>query len=428
MLTLNYTYRIYPDGKQSDQLGNWLETCRCTYNYALQELKDWIKSRKTPVDRCSLESEYIMPANYPFPSYHQQQNNLPKAKKIFPRLKEVPSQVLQTTIRHLHDGWDFFQRRGYGFPRFKKYGQMKSLLFPQFKTNPITGWQIKLPKLGDVVINLHRPIPEGFVVKQVRVIKKAKGWYAVIALQSDISIPDPVPHGHCIGVDVGLLIYISTSDGFVEPRPKFLKELYRRLKVLQHRLSKKQKRSKNYEKLRKQIEALHNHIAFKRKDYQFKLCHKLCDMADSIFLEDCDFRIMAKGMLSKHTLDASFGQFRSILKYVGKRRGVFVDEVDHRGTSQTCPNCRTEVRKELSERWHSCSECNYKCDRDIASAQEICNRGIEKYSTQGLWGKEIGYQVGLSGAMCLDKWRSDGSLRRRKTQGKVHQERIANSQ
>ncbi|MDJ0532341.1 MAG: hypothetical protein QNJ70_07555 [Xenococcaceae cyanobacterium MO_207.B15] len=36
-------------------------------------------------------------------------------------------------------------------------------------------------------------------------------------------------------------------------------------------------------------------------------------------------------------------------------------------------------------------------DRDIASAQEICNRGIEKHSTQGLWGKEIGYQVeGLS--------------------------------
>ncbi len=405
MLTLNYTYRIYPDFEQSNRLLNWLEICRSTYNFALRELKDWIKSRKSPVDRCSLESEYVMSANHPFPSYHQQQNNLPKAKKLFPRLKEVPSQVLQTTIRRLHDGWDFFQKRGYGFPRFKKYGQMKSLLFPQFKKTPLTGWQIKLPKLGNVVINLHRPIPEGFVVKQVRVIKKAKGWYAIISLQSDISIPDPVPHGHCIGVDVGLSSYISTSDGFVEPRPKFLKELYRRLKVLQHRLSKKQKRSKNYEKLRKQIEALHNHIAFKRKDYQFKLSHKLCDMADSIFLEDCDFRIMAKGMWGKHTLDASFGQFRSILKYIGKKRGVFVDEVDHRGTSQTCPNCRTEVRKKLSERWHHCPECGYECDRDVASAQEICNRGIEKYSTQGLWGKEIGYQVGLSGATCLDKWR-----------------------
>ncbi|MBV9387246.1 MAG: helix-turn-helix domain-containing protein [Chroococcidiopsidaceae cyanobacterium CP_BM_ER_R8_30] len=91
MLTLNYTYRLYPDASQVAQLNEWLETCRQSYNYALRELKDWIASRKSPTDRCSLESEYIMSADYPFPGYHQQQNNLPKAKKLFPRLAAVPS-------------------------------------------------------------------------------------------------------------------------------------------------------------------------------------------------------------------------------------------------------------------------------------------------------------------------------------------------
>jgi putative transposase len=405
MITLNYTYRIYPDALQVESLNEWLETCRNVYNYALRELKDWISSRKCPVDRCSLESEYIIAADYPFPGYQQQQNNLPKAKKDYPRLKAVPSQVLQTTIRRLHDAWDFFQKRGYGFPRFKKYGQMKSILFPQFKVNPITGWQIKLPKLGKVQINLHRPIPDGFIVKQVRILKKAVGWFAVVSIQSDIFIPEPVPHGHFIGVDVGLNSYLATSDGFVEPGRKFFKDMHRRLKVLQRRLSKKQKRSKNYEKARRQVERLHNHIAFKRKDYQYKMAHKLCDMAGTIFLEDIDFRTMAKGFLGKHTVDAGFGQFRDILYYVGKQRGVYIAEVDHKGTSQTCPNCRIEVPKELSDRWHSCPECKYEVDRDIASAQEICNRGFEQLSTQGLWGKEIGCQVGLSGAFCLDKWR-----------------------
>jgi putative transposase len=408
-MILNYTYRIYPDAQQQDTLNEWLDICRASYNYALRELKDWIASRKCQIDRCSLESEYIMRADYPFPGYHQQQNNLPRAKREFPRLASVSSQVLQTNIRRLHDAWDFFQKRGYGFPRFKKFGQMKSLLFPQFKTNPITGWQIQLPKLGKVQINLHRPIPDGFVVKQVRVLKKAKGWFVVVAIESDIQIPDLTPHGHCIGVDVGLLSYCATSDRIVEPPSKFFKQSYRRLKVLQKRLSKKTKRSANYEKARKKVEAMHNHIAWQRKDYQFKLAHKLCDMADTIFVEDCDFGIMAKGFLGKHTLDAAFGQFRQILKYVGKRRSVFVDEVVHKGTSQICPNCRTEVKKELKDRYHVCHECGYgvndPVDRDIASAQEICNRGIEKYSTQGLWGKEIGYQVGLSGAFCLDKWR-----------------------
>ncbi len=249
-----------------------------------------------------------------------------------------------------------------------------------------------------VQINLHRPIPEGFVVKQVRVLKKASCWYVVIATRSDIELPEPVFHGHCIGVDVGLLSYCTTSDGFVEPGRKFFKTLYSRLKVLQHRLSKKPKRGANYEKARKKVEAMHNHIAMARKNYQFNLAHKLCNMADTIFLEDIDFRIMAKGFLGKHTIDAAFGQFRQILKYVGKKRNVFVDEVDHRGSSQTCPNCRIEVRKELEDRMHSCQSCLYETDRDIASAQELCNRGIEKHSTQGLWGKEIDCQVGLSGA------------------------------
>ena len=96
---------------------------------------------------------------------------------------------------------------------------------------------------------------------------------------------------------------------------------------------------------------------------------------------------------------------------------MFVDEVDHRGTSQTGPNSRSTVSKELSDRFHVCYECDYGIkevvNRDIAAAQEICNRGIESkddsanrlFSTQGLWGKEIGYQVGRSGAMCLDTWR-----------------------
>ena len=408
-MILNYRYRIYPDSQQIELLNEWLETCRVSYNYALRELKDWIASRKCPIERCSLGSEYIMAADYPFPGYHQQQNNLPKAKKQFPRLKTVPSQVLQTNIRRLHDSWDSFRARGYGFPRFKKFGQLKSILFPQFKSSPITGWQVKLPKVGKIRINLHRPIPDAFIVKQVRIVKKAMGWFAVIAIESDTKLPSPVPHGHSIGVDVGLLSYVATSDGYTETRPKFFKTAHSRLKVLQKRLSRKAKRGKNYEKARVKVAKQHNHIAFKRTDYQFKLAHKLCDMADTIYIEDCDFRIMAKGMLGKHTIDASFGKLRDILEYVARKRDVFVGRVDHRGTSQNCPNCRAEVRKDLSVRISDCKECGYVVDRDIASGQEICNRGEETY--RGTPEKqEIGSQVVLSGNFVLDKWRSRGAM------------------
>ncbi len=73
------------------------------------------------------------------------------------------------------------------------------------------------------------------------------------------------------------------------------------------------------------------------------------------------------------------------------------------------------------DRIHSCPECLYETDRDIASAQELCNRGIETY--RGTPEKqEIGSQVEragaeqgiapfessvvLSGNFVLDKWRN----------------------
>jgi putative transposase len=135
MLTLTYRYRIYPDATQEQMLIEWLEICRSAFNYALREIKDWCLGRKCLIDRCSILKEYIVPASLKFPSEVYQLNNLPKAKKEFPRLSEVPSQILQQAVKQLHRAWEYFQERGFGFPRFKKFGQFKSLLFPQFKKN-----------------------------------------------------------------------------------------------------------------------------------------------------------------------------------------------------------------------------------------------------------------------------------------------------
>ena len=222
VVTLNYNYRIYPDAEQEVVLNNWLETCRKAYNYALWELKDWLESRKCSIDRCSLECEYIMPSDYPFPGYHYQQNSLPAAKKNFPRLAEIPSQTLQAIIRRLHDAWDWFRERGHGFPKFKKFGQLKSLLFPQFRECPLSGFHLKLPKIGLITINLHRAIPNGFVIKQVSIVKKANLWYANLNIQCDVDVPDVMPYGHPIGVDVGLEKFLATSEGSIIRPVSFL--------------------------------------------------------------------------------------------------------------------------------------------------------------------------------------------------------------
>ncbi len=177
-----------------------------------------------------------------------------------------------------------------------------------------------------------------------------------------------MPHGHPIGVDIGLEKFLATSDGTLVKPPKFFKQLQSELKLLQRRLSRKQKRSNNYQKARIKVARLHHQIDNTRKDFHFKQSHALCDSAakpclrasagDMVFMEDLDYRTSAQGMLGKHMLDAAFGQFRSIVKYVCWKRGKFCRastlarfanaEVDARGTSQQCPECGGEVKKDLS--------------------------------------------------------------------------------
>ena len=96
-----------------------------------------------------------------------------------------------------------------------------------------------------------------------------------------------------------------------------------------------------------------------------------------IFVEDINFVSWARGMFSKHSADAGFGQFVSILEWVCFRSSVYFAKVNKDGTSQTCPNCGAHTpHKTLDIRFHHCQECGYKTTRDVAASQEIRNRGV----------------------------------------------------
>ena len=140
---------------------------------------------------------------------------------------------------------------------------------------------------------------------------------------------------------------------------------------MQRRLKHKKKGSNNWLKLQRKIGKVHQRITNTRKDYHFKTANRLCDNAGTIFAEDLNLKAMSRGMLRKHTLDAGFGQFLGILSWVCWKRGVYFAKVDPNGTSQTCPRCDAHVPKDLDVRVHSCPECGYTTDRDVAAAQVI---------------------------------------------------------
>jgi putative transposase len=132
----------------------------------------------------------------------------------------------------------------------------------------------------------------------------------------------------------------------------------------------------NRRQLNRKIARVHQQISDTRKDFHFKVAHQLCNQAQTVFAEDLNLKAMSKGMLCKHTLDAGFGQFLNILSWTCWKRGAHFAKVSPNGTSQICPKCDAQVKKDLSVRVHHCSECGYTTDRDVAAAQVIRERGI----------------------------------------------------
>ncbi len=377
MLTMTYEYKLQPTTEQIATIEQTLGVCRSVWNLALRQRKDWCASRKSPINACSIQSEYIISASEPFPNYHQQALQLTKAKKIYFQLKLVHSQVLQQTLRTLDRAIDDMKGRGFGFPRFKNKYRTRSFVFPQLGKDPVRNDAIKFPKLGWVQWRQSRPVPDGFEIKQARIVRKASGYFVALSLQLNVDVPSPMPHGHPRGLDLGFDKFVATSDGLEIKRPRFLKTLQYKLKLLQRRLRNKQKGSSNRHKLNQKIARLHQRRSDTRKDWHFKLSHQLCDGAGMLFVEDINFVSWARGMLSKHSADAGFGQFVNILEWVCFRSDVYFAKVNKDGTSQTCPECGAHTgKKTLDIRLHQCPECGYTTTRDVAASQEIRNRGI----------------------------------------------------
>ncbi|MBQ7621729.1 MAG: transposase [Candidatus Methanomethylophilaceae archaeon] len=74
--------------------------------------------------------------------------------------------------------------------------------------------------------------------------------------------------------------------------------------------------------------------------------------------------------------DASLGLMRNRLISKAECAGCEVVLVDPKGTSQTCSQCGTYVKKGLDVRVHECPVCGYTADRDVNAARNILYRGL----------------------------------------------------
>jgi putative transposase len=220
-------------------------------------------------------------------------------------------------------------KRG-GKPRFKKQGDICSFTFPRVNSPKagahLIGNTLKLSKIGEIPIILHRTIPDSFEIKQATIISKADGWYVSFSLE-DNTVPSPLPVDEiksACGIDVGLEKFLTTSSSEAVAVPQFYRKSQAVLARKQRQLARKERGSKNYQRQATKVAKLHLHIARQRKDFHYLVAHWLCTSYDLIGFEKLNIKGLARTRLAKSILDVAWGAFLNILQaFFGKTRQAY---------------------------------------------------------------------------------------------------------
>lgn len=122
MLSLTYSYRIYPNLAQETWMLTWTEQCRRVHNYALAERRDWIARASVRSMLAPIRGSTSFLLTHLIPITTNSNWALSLAKKDLPELQDVQSQVLQDALKRLDKAFKSRLGRGFGFPRFKKFG------------------------------------------------------------------------------------------------------------------------------------------------------------------------------------------------------------------------------------------------------------------------------------------------------------------
>jgi putative transposase len=405
-MILTYCYRIKPSAEQEATMLYTLELLRRHWNFSLGQRWDWLRRTRCQVDRCSIIAEPIgeIPSKV---DYYTQQSDLKQTKVLFPDYKNIWSESQQVNLQRLNKAWerwlfpDKTGKRG-GRPKFKKAGELRSFVYPRINCSKagahLNKGVLKLSKIGEMSVIMHRPIPDGFTLKTCAIVHKADGWYCCISIQ-DETVPEPMPLDEvksAVGIDVGLKEFLTTSDGETVSIQQTYRKTQSHLARQQREFARKEKGSNRSNRQKNKIARIHQRIGRIRENFHYNTAHKLVKNYDLIAVEDLKLKGLARTRLSKSILDAAWGQFITILETVAVKCGVRVVRVSPYSTSQDCSNCGAKVPKTLSIRLHECHKCGLQMDRDENAARNILDRALNEVGL--ILSSQCGLGVSPSGA------------------------------
>ena len=366
-MLITYKLHIKPNKEQENIMFNTLNCSRHLYNHLLNKKIFLYNNYKYSINKTELE-------NY---------SRFLTTTDEFKDLKTIHSHLVQDVSARLINAYDRFFSGEAGFPKFKSRDKYTSFTFKQPKNMNLFSddGYINISKIGKLKLINHRKLnlkklnksPD---LRTLNIKYENYKWFINLTVEIEDVIPKSIEDKDfkAIGIDLGIKHYLALSNGIFVENPKHLIKSEVKLKKLQKQFSRKTKGSNNHAKFKKKLNKLHYKVKNQRKDFLHKVALKLVQTYDLIVLEDLRINNMLKNhKLAKHIQDASWSNFKTILRYKTIKHGKHYEEVDAKYTSQTCI-CGASVPKTLKDRVHNCPICGIVEDRDTHSAKIILSR------------------------------------------------------
>ena len=319
-MKLRYRYRIYPTPIQEQAMTSVGGSVRFLYNHFL----------KVNIDQYATDKKFVW--------HFDMCQRLVELKKEKAWLSETYSQVLQQSLKDLDTALKNMKKTGAGFPQFKsKYTTPVSFRYQQHTSISDDGNYVKLPKIGELRIRLHRALPSytGCTITQT-----PRGWYASFVVeQRERLLVENVTNP--VGVDVNSQ-FTALSTGELIANPRLLSKKFKHIKQLQRKLSRKQKASRNRQRAKLRLARTHDQVRCQRLNHVHQVSARIAKSHDLVSVETLMIEEMKRKSrpAAKAIADAGWAMLANSIEYKCRLEGHHFFKINQwLPSSKTCSAC-----------------------------------------------------------------------------------------
>ncbi|MEU0517403.1 transposase [Streptosporangium sp. NPDC006007] len=328
-----------------------------------------------------------------FIGYAEQCKQLADAKRDFGWLSDAPAHVLQQTLKDLdqavktHGAWKVRWRSHRRWSPSFRFPDAKQIVVERVGRR----WgRAKLPKLGWVRFRWSRPL--GGTVRSATISRDGRHWFVSFLVEDGQTTPEAHP-GPAVGIDRGVVVAATTSDGDFHNRPFITAGEAQRYRRLQQQLARTRKGSNRRKLVVAELGAVMRRIRCRRADFNARTAATLTGRYGTIVLENLTTKNMTAGAkgtveqpgsrvaqksgLNRAILDKGWYGLELAVNNAARYTGSTVIKVPAAYTSQTCSACRVvEAASRESQARFACTSCGHVEHADVNAAKNIKAAGL----------------------------------------------------